>query len=432
MKYSPSYIAGILLRYVTDELTPEEIAILDEWLAESEANRKIMKELQDPEKFMRDWKKFTQIDSEACWRELQQNAPELFRDKVPARRAPGGMALVFKRVGALLYRPFSSPFRIVLTSMVLILIVSGLFLLIQGSQNRAPVSDTKTQTTVYASRDQNSTGPSATLQLPGAPVLKLNDRTLGNLGQIGSIKIDKTGSTEIRLIKNVGEAAVADSPGTRVASNRLFSELSTPPGVRYRIVLPDGTAVQLNAGSTLRIPTDYGALVRDVVLNGEAYFEVMKDAKTTNFKVHTNDTLDITCTGTRFDVKAYGEDRQTIAWLEEGAIKMEKGQKKILLTPGQSGVLDVRGNLTKYPGIAVGPSWKDGRFDYKNVPASDILLDIGHWYGVRIKYTHKVPNESQDFFGSLSDPIDSTIAHLARIVPFEYKRNANNIIDVSY
>ena len=55
----------------------------------------------------------------------------------------------------------------------------------------------------------------------------------------------------------------------------VTQELSVPAGQRAHIVLPDGSKVWVNAGSTLTYPSIFGE-ERRVKLNGEAFFEVAK------------------------------------------------------------------------------------------------------------------------------------------------------------
>src|SRR5690606_4167358 len=53
--------------------------------------------------------------------------------------------------------------------------------------------------------------------------------------------------------------------------------ISTPRGGYYRVVLPDGTKVQLNAGSSLTYPLTFTGNTREVWATGELYFEVTPD-----------------------------------------------------------------------------------------------------------------------------------------------------------
>src|SRR5690606_12315868 len=84
-----------------------------------------------------------------------------------------------------------------------------------------------------------------------------------------------------------------------------YNTISTPRGGQYQVKLPDGTQIWLNAATKLRYPTTFYEKERVVELEGEAYFEVAKNAKMP-FKVKSNNQL-ITVLGTHFNVSSYGD-----------------------------------------------------------------------------------------------------------------------------
>ncbi len=106
-------------------------------------------------------------------------------------------------------------------------------------------------------------------------------------------------------------------------------EINTPLGSRSHTILPDGSEVWLNAGTTLRYPVSFSENQRDVFLTGEAYFKVTTNKKWP-FVVHTTD-VKIKALGTVFNVKAYPNDKAVVATLVEGTIKVENenGSKKV-------------------------------------------------------------------------------------------------------
>jgi ferric-dicitrate binding protein FerR (iron transport regulator) len=99
------------------------------------------------------------------------------------------------------------------------------------------------------------------------------------------------------------------------------TEYIVPKGSKSAIKLPDGSIVWLNAGSKLTYADDFGQKERDVYLTGEAHFTVVTN-KEKPFRVHTSDLI-VRALGTKFNVKAYPEEKIITTTLEEGIIDVQ-------------------------------------------------------------------------------------------------------------
>jgi transmembrane sensor len=125
--------------------------------------------------------------------------------------------------------------------------------------------------------------------------------------------------------------------GTELPTEQAISSIVTKNGNRTKIVLPDGSQVWLNAGSNL----DYNNSVfnkdlREVTLNGEAYFDVTRDPEKP-FIIHTK-KMDIKVLGTVFNVRSYSNEKIAEAALIKGSIEVtlkDRKDQKIVLKPNE-------------------------------------------------------------------------------------------------
>jgi transmembrane sensor len=112
-------------------------------------------------------------------------------------------------------------------------------------------------------------------------------------------------------------------------------------GSRSRSLLPDGTTVWLNAGSKLYYENDFSGATREVRLEGEAFFDVVKQPEHP-FIVHTSG-IDIKVVGTAFNVKSYQEDKTVETTLYRGSVKVfreeESEKTAIELKPNEKLIL---------------------------------------------------------------------------------------------
>ena len=103
------------------------------------------------------------------------------------------------------------------------------------------------------------------------------------------------------------------------ASDHLLTEISVNHGEHKQVTLPDGTVVHLNAGTVMRYPTEFTSDIRLVEMEGEAFFNVMRD-EGKPFIVRTRQA-DVKVLGTSFNVKAYQEDELMAVSVRTGKLR---------------------------------------------------------------------------------------------------------------
>lgn len=163
-------------------------------------------------------------------------------------------------------------------------------------------------------------------------------------------------------------------------------KIIVPYKQKYQIVLPDGSKVFLNAGSTLTFPSSFQGDQRRVKLEGEAFFEIAH-SKDKQFVVETAQQQ-IRVLGTVFNVKAYTNEPVHYTTLMEGriALRSQGTQEELVLTPGKQVQYNLEGRravvVSADPVIAA--NWKDGWLAFDNMPMDEILRQIGRWYNLEV------------------------------------------------
>lgn len=177
------------------------------------------------------------------------------------------------------------------------------------------------------------------------------------------------------------DLVLAPMPAAFVQQYEYSTKKST---VRFN--LPDGTMVCMAPNTKFSYSSDYGKRQREVVLDGEAYFEVKKN-KRIPFIVVSGDQR-IVVTGTRFNVRSYSGSDEFVTTLLEGGIYFhsEKMQKDIHLQPGEQLRYDNRHKSIKVAYLSNAADeilWMDNRYVFNKVALSDILKRMEDIYQVR-------------------------------------------------
>jgi len=169
--------------------------------------------------------------------------------------------------------------------------------------------------------------------------------------------------------------------------NSQMIEMSNPLGMVSTVVLPDGSKVTLNAGTTITYPNAFVSGKREVGISGEAFFSVVNNADKP-FIVKA-DNVNIEVLGTEFNVKAYGEDERVEVTLAEGKVGVgrEDSSKELFLEPGEQAYYDkLNGTLTnRKVNITHYTSWKNGAYYFRTLPLQEITRQLERIFNVRIR-----------------------------------------------
>ena len=207
--------------------------------------------------------------------------------------------------------------------------------------------------------------------------------------------------------------------------------VSTPRGVDFKITLPDGTDVWLNAESSLQFPSAFTKDTRRVILSGEAYFKVAHDSNCP-FIVET-DKMKVRVLGTEFNFRNYISEKPQVS-LIDGSISilsLNESEPDIILKPGQGACVEEDGHIHVLQGIDIYGTvqWINGYFYFKNRPLIEILQELGRWYNVGVVFENPATiNEKMHFSALRSANIREAIDNLNRLRKVQIVLEDNKII----
>jgi len=201
-------------------------------------------------------------------------------------------------------------------------------------------------------------------------------------------------------------------------------------GDRSEVVLPDGSSVKLNSGSTLSYHYDSNSRKRLVKFTGEAFFQVSKSKDP--FVIKVMDGLELKVLGTAFNLQAYPGDQFCKTTLTEGKVELTTAAKQVLLlTPGQVAAFNKSNEqLTLDPG---NPDhllgWMENKLYMDNMPLGEVCTRMERWYDVRIAVDDPSIADSIHYTGVLSEEtITDVLDALCGLSAIQYEMKGNNIV----
>jgi ferric-dicitrate binding protein FerR (iron transport regulator) len=199
------------------------------------------------------------------------------------------------------------------------------------------------------------------------------------------------------------------------------------------VILPEGSHIYLNSGSTLKYSVGDSVGVREIFLSGEALFEVAK-IKDRPFKVHTL-SYDVEVTGTTFDVKAYPGDNEVVTTLVEGSVEVISGENlklagKTILKQGEQLIYNKESNIMNVSLVntKMYTSWKDNKLVFINMKLKDLKTLLERKYGVDIKIVDQSILEYH-YDGTIKNETILEVLEILKLsLPIEYKIEGQNIV----
>ena len=164
----------------------------------------------------------------------------------------------------------------------------------------------------------------------------------------------------------------------------------TVAGHKATITLNDGSTVRLNSETTLTYPEKFNSNIREVFIEGEAYFTV-KPNENKPFIVKSKH-LTTKVLGTSFNVRAFNDEDRVEVVVASGRVVVESqatdgiAYKEIILGKNEMLTFDVtEKTMTKATGdLSQLIAWKDGTLVFDGIELREVVKELERWFGIDI------------------------------------------------
>lgn len=389
--YRIIYIATLIRKSLSGEMTPEEQNELDAWLDESPRHRELYDKYKNPDFLL-------SVDIEKDLAESQEAYSEFMR-RLNSKKA---------------VRHISRNRYLVAAVFIAFVCISSIFLYLLSDQDSLTITPDHNALLRQQPSDSVATD-SANIMLITADGKKIPMRDPKAMLTVSSGSI-KLGDQSIDA-----HSASGVSP-----SEVVYNTLKIVRGKRFKMQLSDGTLVWLNADSEIKFPNRFDKKERTVSVKGELFFDVAKD-KEHPFIVETP-TGKISVLGTAFNVYCY-QDEVPVTTLVRGKISYSLGQESVILNSGQqcrveNNKLSVK-NVDTYEYV----SWINEVIVFKDKTLNEIMNTLSRLYDVNIQYED--PSLKRlPFTGSFKqyEHLDDIIRMIEECGLIHIKQKDNNLI----
>ena len=338
-------IETLILKYLQGKLAEGEKRQLDEWLKD-DRNKKLFSRLVNKQRILVKMERLDEYDWEKSWKVMERKLRER--------------------------KKFSWKYWGMVASLLGIVLL-GTWVFMEKNEKKSPV---------VVMRGVEPGGVFAELVLPDGKIVELNkDSNNLFLGESGKVLRNENGvlflTQDSVQLQKVG-----------------YSEIRTPRGGEYQVVLPDNSIVWLNADSKLRFPLTFSGKERRVFASGELYFQVAKDSLSP-FRIEVEGLYEVEVLGTEFNVRAYS-DLPSATTLVDGRVLIRDKGTKVVLKPGEQAVKGKHGEVVvREVDVAPYIAWKQGYFLFENERLEDILNEVARWYDVNIFFENSSVREER-------------------------------------
>ena len=370
---------ALIVKYLKGELDDREKEELDQWIARSDHNRTLFEKLTQEENLNLELERFIPTGKEQAWERIMAET-----SSNPAKN-----------------KTYIGIRWIRYAAAALVLIVSGL-LVYRISHKPETFTPIARQNTDFVPGTNK-----AVLTLADASQINLDDANNGEIAKQAGMVITKTADGQ--LVYNASKAAILTAEDAD--ADPVYNTINTPRGGKFRIILPDGSKVWLNAASSLKYPAKFHSTERKVELSGEAYFEIarcMNGKKVVPFRVLSAGQI-VEVLGTHFNINSYSDEAIVKTTLLEGSVKVINtrsgkesnkkpgiGDSMLILKPGEQSQLAPgtrpKLNVIARADVEEAVAWKNGQFQFRDTDLQTIMRQISRWYDVEVDFQGKIPD----------------------------------------
>lgn len=408
-------IPDLFGKYFRKELSPEEAAALEAWLAENEAHRQLFEQISNDDTMEAGMKRYDNAIKPGFWEKLESRLDEEQVVSSKTRRIPKWIP-VAAAAAAVVFIAYWISNDVIYPA-------------------KKPQEENKEIVTKSIPADTSSTQPvnKAFLETATGEKIPLHEKATGPLASQGGYTVTRYGNG-IRY----------DSNGMAPINEDLTNTITTPNAGKFEVMLPDKTIITLNVASTISFSVSHGGLIRNVTVMGEAGFVVSSNpAKPFIVTISSHNKRGrggsrVEVFGTRFNVNAYDEAAVTKVTLLEGDLRVYApgSTKPQGLDVGQEAQINDKGVIKVSKNIDVNDAagWQDGTINFDKKSIREVVGMIEKWYDVKIQSSpKKLPNCI--FSGGItpSMPITEILSRVQEQCPgltLEYTRTQNKPNDV--
>ena len=350
-------IHELILSYLREDISEEEMSRLRVWLDENERHQRLLEELRDKDVLQREIGEYVSFDTSRRCGQLKEVMEEPVRKGRSLLKVWGAVAaVVVAFVGGLLYWQMTGSPQPEVKQVAIARIE-------QGGMRAVLITETGQQVVLQGLKD-------TCLNITGTETL--------NIREDGSLKYS------LSALSSMSE----------------WHTLRIPKGGEYKIVLDDGTEIWLNSASELKYPAHFVGNERRVQLTGEAYFQVARN-EAAPFIVETRD-MDVKVLGTSFNVSVYEDEESCHATLVEGRVEVNDkvNGEKVVLTPGKQALLRGGEMTVREVNTKLYTLWRLDRFTFASEDMEGVIRKLSRWYNVDFFFANSSMKQKR-FTGSL-------------------------------
>jgi len=205
-------------------------------------------------------------------------------------------------------------------------------------------------------------------------------------------------------------------------SDITWVDIKAPAWTRVQFSLPDGSTGWLNISSSLKYHSNF-TKERKIILDGEAFFNVKTDPEIP-FVVSTNE-INVTASGTKFNIASYGNEKNVEVVLEEGKVIVSNKEMTSSYIMNPNDLVVYEKSINHLSKEVVEPqkyvSWTEGKLVFRNDPIDVIARRLGRWYNVDVEIRG---NNSEDLrlrATFVDENLEEVLYFLKRALNVDYK-----------